>query len=128
MNKKPKLKKVAARIRRKKHVRRNLFGVAEMPRLSVFRSNCHIYAQIINDNDGNTIVSCNSNMKEIKSMIDSNENIKTKTDIATLIGEELAKKALAANISAIVFDRNGYLYHGRVKALAEGARKGGLKF
>ncbi|PID31144.1 MAG: 50S ribosomal protein L18 [Candidatus Cloacimonadota bacterium] len=127
MNKKPRLKTTAARLRRKKHIRKTVNGTPVRPRLSVFRSNVHIYAQLVDDISGKTIISFNSNTKEFKALADGNEKIKTKTDVAFLVGQEVAKKALAANIESVVFDRNGFLYHGRVKALADGARKEGLK-
>lgn len=127
MNKKPRLKKVAARVRRKKHIRKSVNGTEARPRLSVFRSNLHIYAQLVDDVTGKTLVSFNSNTKEFKELASGNEDIKTKTDVAFFVGQEVAKKAVAADIKTVVFDRNGYLYHGRVKALADGARKGGLK-
>ncbi|MCX6704758.1 MAG: 50S ribosomal protein L18 [Candidatus Woesebacteria bacterium] len=106
---------------RKRRVRAKIIGSADRPRLSVFRSNTHIYGQIINDEKGVTLVS-SSDVKIKK------ESKVTKTQIAGTIGEEIAKKALAKKIKTVVFDRNGFMYHGRVKALAEGARKGGLVF
>lgn len=108
--------KIRARIRGK------ISGTSQTPRLSVFRSNKDIYAQIINDENGTTLVSASSKEKEVASQ---KEN---KTNKATLVGKNIAAKALAAGISAVVFDRGGYLYHGRVKNLADGAREGGLKF
>jgi len=108
-------------MQRKRRVRAKIIGSAKRPRLSVFRSNTHIYGQIINDEDGKTLLS----FSDIK--IKKGAKI-TKTMIAGQVGEEIAKKALAKKIKTIVFDRNGFMYHGRVKALAEGARKGGLVF
>jgi len=105
---------------RKRRVRAKIIGSAARPRLSVFRSNTHIYGQIINDEEGKTLISF-SDIKIKKEKM-------TKTQIAGTVGEEIAKKALAKKIKTIVFDRNGFMYHGRVKALAEGARKGGLEF
>lgn len=105
--------------RRKKKVRAKIFGTEDRPRLSVFRSNKSIYVQVIDDTKGVTLVSL-SDKKLAKKM--------TKTERARKTGEELAKKAKAKKISKVVFDRGGYRYHGRIKALAEGARKGGLKF
>lgn len=111
--------KQAKRIRRKGRVRARVSGTAECPRLTVFRSNRGIYAQIINDEIGKTIVSVSA--KEIKTTGD-------KTAVSSELGKLIAEKAVAKNIGRVVFDRNGYKYHGRVKALAEGARQGGLKF
>ena len=96
-------------------------GTAEQPRLAVFRSNKEIYAQIINDATGTTLVSASSKQKDIKAK-------GSKTEVATLVGKAVAEKAIKAGINSIAFDRGGYLYHGRVKALAEAAREGGLKF
>jgi large subunit ribosomal protein L18 len=106
---------------RKRRVRAKIIGTTKRPRLSIFRSNTHIYGQIINDEKGETLLSF-SDLKIKK------EAKMTKTQIAGTVGEEIAKKALAKKIKTIVFDRNGFMYHGRVKALAEGARKGGLVF
>ena len=109
------------RLRIKHRIRRNLKGTAERPRLSVFRSNAQIYAQIVNDDLGTTLVSASS-------MGAISEQKITKTEQAKLVGQELASRALAAGITTVVFDRNGYLYRGRVKSLADAAREGGLKF
>lgn len=109
------------KIRRIARVRAKIFGTATAPRLAVSRSLQHIAAQLINDSLGQTIVAVNdSELKDVKK--------KTKTEIAQAVGELLAKKAIEKNISAVVFDRRHYTYHGRVKALADGARSGGLKF
>lgn len=110
------------RLRIKRRIRKVVSGTESRPRLSVFRSNKEIYAQIVDDVKGNTIVSASSRDKDISSAKG------TKTDIAGLVGKSLAEKALKAGIEAIAFDRGGYQYHGRVKSLAEGAREGGLKF
>ena len=107
------------RIRRHKRVRAIIKGTSERPRLSVFRSNEHIYAQLIDDAKGATLLSAKDT--EVKK-----KTIK-KIEIAGQVGENLAKKALAKGITAAVFDRGGYKYHGRVRALAESVRKGGLK-
>lgn len=113
--------KTDRRQRLKYHIRKKVQGSADRPRLTVFRSNTTIYAQVIDDEKGVTLVSSSSlELGEKK----KNTNI----EAATLVGKKLAEKALEAGISAVVFDRNGYLYHGKVKALAEGAREGGLKF
>ncbi|MGN1263684.1 MAG: 50S ribosomal protein L18 [Prevotella sp.] len=111
-------KKVERRIKIKYRIRKNVYGTAERPRLSVFRSNKQIYAQIINDDEGKTLTAASSLGLEAMPKIEQAEKV----------GELVAKKALEAGISSVVFDRNGYLYHGRVKQLAEAARKGGLKF
>jgi len=111
--------KQAKRIRRKGRVRAKVSGIATCPRLTVFRSNSGIYAQMINDEIGKTIVSVSA--KEIKVKGD-------KIAVSTALGKLIAEKALAKGINQAIFDRNGYKYHGRVKALAEGARSGGLKF
>lgn len=105
----------------KKSIRKTVVGTAERPRLTVFRSNAQIYAQLIDDNEGKTLLSCGS----LKN--DSAQKI-NKVEQAAMIGKELAEKAIAAGITEVVFDRNGYLYHGRVKSLADSAREGGLKF
>ena len=101
-------------------IRKVITGTPERPRLSVFRSNKQIYAQLIDDIQGHTLLSVSSRFEE--------HNDGNKTETAKEIGKRVAEKAIAANITEIVFDRGGYLYHGRVKALAEGAREGGLKF
>lgn len=111
--------KQAKRIRRKGRVRAKVSGTATCPRLSVFRSNRGIYGQIINDEIGVTIVSVSASEAKAKG---------NKTAISLELGKLIAEKAVAKGISRIVFDRNGYKYHGRVKAFAEGARSGGLKF
>jgi large subunit ribosomal protein L18 len=107
------------RIKIKHRIRNRISGTAVRPRLSVFRSNKGIYAQVINDLEGKTLVSA------------SNKNVEaagTKSEVAAKVGELVAKKCLEAGIDQVVFDRNGYLYHGRVQALADAARNGGLKF
>lgn len=115
-------KKVQRRFKIKANIRSRVSGTAECPRLSVFRSNKQIYAQLIDDVSGNTIVAASSR-------IDAIENAKvTKVEKAQMVGKELADKAVQAGIKKVVFDRNGYLYHGRVKHLADGAREGGLEF
>ena len=113
--------KADRRQRLKYHIRKKVKGSSERPRLSVFRSNTSIYAQIIDDIQGITLVSASSaELGERK----ENSNI----EVALQVGKKIAAKAQEAGIQAVVFDRNGYLYHGKVKALAEGAREGGLKF
>tara|TARA_B110000211_G_C13882622_1_gene465817 strand:- start:473 stop:826 length:354 start_codon:yes stop_codon:yes gene_type:complete len=113
--------KEARRSRIKKSIRKNISGTADSPRMSVFRSNKEMYVQIIDDVTGKTLVSASSSDKGF----DVNGN---KTETAQALGKVVAAKASTAGIASVVFDRNGYLYHGRVKALAEGAREGGLKF
>ena len=110
------------RARIKYRVRTIISGTAERPRLSVFRSNKQIYAQIIDDEQGTTIVAASSSDKTITAKEGS------KSEKATLVGNLVAEKALAAGVTVVVFDRSGYLYHGRIKQLADAARKGGLKF
>ena len=116
-------KKSRSEIRRKKHMKlRNRFsGTAERPRLAVFRSNNHMYAQIIDDTKGVTLVSASSLEKGF-------EGSGSNCEAAKKVGEAIAERARAKGIETVVFDRGGYLYHGRVKALAEGAREGGLQF
>ena len=116
------LTKVERRIRIKRRIRKVVFGTAERPRLSVYRSNKQISAQLIDDNAGKTLVAASSLCKEIA------EKKGNKTEQAQFLGAMIAEKATAAGIEAVVFDRNGYLYHGRVKALADAARNGGLNF
>jgi len=114
-------RKVFRRERIKHRIRKTIYGTAECPRLSVFRSNDQIYAQIINDDLGVTLVAASS-----QKLSDSQKV--TKTEKAKLVGADLSAKALAAGVTNVVFDRNGYLYHGRVKSLADAAREGGLIF
>ena len=110
--------KIARRNKIKTRIRGKISGTAERPRMSVFRSNKAIYVQVIDDLSGTTLVAASS-----KGMTEG-----TKVEIAAKVGEEIAKKAVERGIAEVVFDRNGYLYHGRVKSLADAARKGGLKF
>lgn len=118
------IKKELARERRHKRVRKRILGTPKRPRLVVYRSLNHIYAQIIDDLKGETLASASSLSQELRSKIEKGGNIKS----AYAVGELLARSAQKKRIERIVFDRGGYKYHGRVKALAEGARKGGLKF
>lgn len=111
-------KKVERRIKIKYRIRKNISGTVERPRMSVFRSNKQIYVQIINDQDGKTLAFASSQGLEAM----------PKCQQAEKVGELVAKKAIEIGISTVVFDRNGYLYHGRVKQLADAARKGGLNF
>jgi len=124
-------KKVEARLRRKKRVRKKIFGYPERPRVSVFRSHKHIYAQVINDVEGHTLVALSSLSLEVRTKVEelkSKGEVKGKVDVARLVGRMLAEKAKEKGITKVVFDRGGYKYHGRVKALAEGLREGGLEF
>ncbi len=116
--------KVLARIRRHRRVRKEIFGTPEKPRLCVFRSSKHIYAQIVDDLVGKTLVSASTMDSELKGKVKSGGNVKA----AKLVGALLAKRALSKSIEKIVFDRGGYLFHGRIKALADAAREGGLSF
>jgi large subunit ribosomal protein L18 len=118
-------KKKIRREKIRKRVRSKIFGTPERPRLSVYRSLKHIYAQIIDDTKGHTLVAMSSLSKEIRDKV---KEAKTKTEVSRIVGFALAKKALEKGITKVVFDRNGYKYHGRVKALAEAAREGGLIF
>lgn len=112
-------KKVLRRNAIRKRIRKELSGTPARPRLSIYRSNKAIYAQVIDDSNGHTIIAASS--RAITDKIN-------KVEAATRVGKEIAEKALAAGIAEVVFDRGGYLYHGRVKSLADGARSAGLKF
>jgi large subunit ribosomal protein L18 len=113
-----------ARDRRKLRIRKKVHGTAERPRLTVFRSLNHIYAQIINDDQGYTLAAASTLSPELKEREGGTGNI----DAAKAVGALLASKAIAASVNKVVFDRNGFLYHGRIKALADAAREGGLEF
>jgi large subunit ribosomal protein L18 len=113
-----------ARERRHRRVRRKVIGTSERPRLNVFRSLRHVYAQIIDDSAGNTLISASSMDKEVSGMVAGMK----KAEMAKVVGRVLAERALAKGVTAVVFDRGGYQYHGRVKALADGAREAGLEF
>ncbi|MEJ2595533.1 MAG: 50S ribosomal protein L18 [bacterium] len=115
-------KKEIRRFKIKQRIRKTVSGTAERPRMTVFRSNKQIYVQLIDDLSGSTLVSASSREKDIET-----DKI-TKIEQAQKVGKLIAEKAKAAGIENVVFDRNGYLYHGRVKSLADAARKGGLKF
>jgi large subunit ribosomal protein L18 len=124
-------KKLEARLKRKKRVRKKMFGYPERPRVSVFRSHKHVYAQVINDVEGHTLVALCSLSPEVRSKVEELKGkgeVKGKVDVARLVGRMLAEKAKEKGITKVVFDRGGYKYHGRVKALAEGLREGGLEF
>ena len=115
-------KTILKRVKIKKRIRKVVFGTNDKPRLTVFRSNKEIYAQIIDDTSSKTIVASSSKDKDLK--------LKTtnKIEVSKIVGDSIAKKALKAGVKNVSFDRNGYLYHGRVKSLADGAREGGLNF
>ncbi len=112
--------KIERRAKIKRRVRKNISGTVEMPRLSIFRSNKEFYAQIIEDVNGKTLAAASSLKIDSKGL--------SKSEVAKAVGAELAAKAKDAKIEKVVFDRNGFLYHGRIKAFAEGAREAGLKF
>lgn len=112
------------RVKKHKRMRYHLSGTAERPRLAVFRSNNHMYAQIIDDTVGNTLVSASTLDKDVKAEIEKTNNI----DAAKKLGAVIAKKALDKGISTVVFDRGGFVYAGKIKALAEAAREAGLEF
>jgi large subunit ribosomal protein L18 len=114
----------AARLRRHRRVRKHVCGTPERPRLNVFRSLRHIYAQVIDDSQGRTLVSASTVDLEVRPQIEG----LSKLDQARLVGKVLAKRALDQGVNRVVFDRGGYKYHGRVRALADGAREGGLEF
>ena len=114
--------KGSARVKIKYRIRKKISGVAGKPRLSVFRSNSDIYAQLIDDNNGVTLAAASSRQKDIQAQK------APKIEKSKLVGAAIATKAKELGISTVVFDRGGYIYHGRVKAVAEGAREGGLKF
>lgn len=114
----------AQHARRKRRIRKKIFGDTERPRLTVYRSLRHIYAQVIDDMSGNTLVAASTLSEETAKDVKQTGNV----EAATKIGDAVAKKALAVGIRRVRFDRNGFRYHGRIKALAEAARKGGLAF
>ncbi len=114
----------AARIRRHRRLRHKVSGIPQRPRLAVFRSLIHIYVQVIDDGSGRTLAAASDLEADLRSQCDG----RRKTEAAELVGEAIARKAAEKGIKAVVFDRGGAKYHGRVKALAEAARKGGLSF
>lgn len=116
------LTKLDRRLRIKRRIRKVVEGTTERPRMSVFRSNKEIYAQLIDDTTGKTLLAVSSRDKSLATLKGN------KVEIAQAVGKAVAEKAIAAGISAVAFDRNGYLYHGRVKSIADGAREAGLKF
>ncbi len=113
-----------ARIKRKKRIRKKMAGTPQRPRLSVFRSARHVYAQIVDDSRGETIVAASSIEKAVK----GHDPFENKVALASHIGKLIAERAAEKGIKKVVFDRNGFLYHGRVKAISDGARKAGLDF
>lgn len=110
------------RLRRKRRIRKNMEGTTERPRMSVFRSNKNIYVQLIDDRSGHTLASASSLEQDISSIEGD------KSAVAKRLGEVIAERAIAQGIERVIFDRNGYLYHGRVASVADGARSGGLNF
>lgn len=116
--------RIQGRERRKLRIRNKISGTPERPRLSVFRSLKHMYAQVVDDVAGATLAHASTLAKDVKPQADE----KNKSDAAKLVGETIAAQLKAKGITKVVFDRNGYRYHGRVKALAEGAREAGLEF
>jgi large subunit ribosomal protein L18 len=117
--------KIQNRKRLKTHIRMRVSGTSERPRFTVFRSLRHVYAQIVDDTAGKTLVAVSDLTKDVKADL---QDAKGQTAVGRKVGQLAAKKALEKNITKVVFDRNGYLYHGVVKAAADGAREGGLKF
>jgi large subunit ribosomal protein L18 len=117
------LDKQGARRRRKIRIRKKLSGTMERPRLVVYRSNAHIYAQVVNDVTGETLAASST-----LTLSRAGETVKLNKETAAKVGRDVARLALEKDIKAVVFDRNGYIYHGRLKALADGAREGGLAF
>ncbi len=117
--------KAKHRRRKKLHIRKKVMGTAERPRLSVFRSLKHMYLQLIDDTTGKTLLTVSSTSKDLADAVGKAKN---KTEVAKVVGEYAAKKAKDLKYERVVFDRAGYIYHGRVKAVADGARKGGLVF
>ena len=117
-------KRQEARIKRQRRVRKKVQGTSERPRLSVFRSTKHIYAQIIDDTKGHTLVACASTEEAFKNL----DKPESKCSAANMLGKMIAERAKEKGIEKVVFDRNGFLYHGRIKAVSDGAREAGLKF
>lgn len=116
--------RAAAREKRHYRLRNHISGTAERPRLAVFRSNMHIYAQIIDDTVGNTIVSASTLEADVKAKVEKTNDV----EAAKVVGETVAKKALEKGITTVVFDRGGFIYHGKIQALADAAREAGLQF
>ena len=116
--------KTQARLKRKKRIRKKLIGSADRPRLCVFRSAKHIYAQVIDDSIGKTLVAASSTEKAVR----EKSGTKKKVSDANAVGQMVGQRAIEKGVKKVVFDRNGFLYHGRIKAVSDGARKAGLKF
>jgi large subunit ribosomal protein L18 len=119
-----KVSRTKVRVNKHRKLRNRLTGTAQRPRLAVFRSNNHMYAQIIDDTVGNTLVSASTLQKEVKAELEKTNNV----DAAAQLGTVIAKKALEKGITAVVFDRGGFIYQGKIKALADAAREAGLEF
>ncbi|NLK21361.1 MAG: 50S ribosomal protein L18 [Epulopiscium sp.] len=119
-------KESRSKVRAKKHlkIRNKFYGTAQRPRLAVFRSDKHIYAQLIDDEQGNTLVSASTVEKDIVAKVEKTSNL----EAAKVVGELVARRALDKGLNEVVFDRGGYIYHGKVKALADAAREAGLQF
>lgn len=117
--------KIEARERRKSSIRKRVVGTTERPRLTVFRSNKHIYAQLVDDSVSRSLLTVSDQQKDLTAAL---EGAESKVDRAKIVGAAVAKACLAKGITKVVFDRNGYLYHGRISALADAAREGGLDF
>ena len=111
--------------KKKASIRKQVMGTPERPRLTIYRSAKHVYAQIIDDTSGKTLVSASTVSKDLREELKA---VKSEMEVCKLVGKYAAKRALEKKIQNVVYDRNGYLYHGRVKAVADGAREGGLKF
>lgn len=111
--------------KKKANIRKKVVGTPERPRLTIYRSAKHVYAQIIDDTSGKTLVSASTVSKDLREELKA---VKSEMEVCKLVGKYTAKRALEKKIQNVVYDRNGYLYHGRVKAVADGAREGGLKF
>lgn len=116
--------RAAARVKRHYRIRNKISGTAQQPRLAVFRSNKHIYAQVIDDVAGNTLVAASTLEADIASKVEHTSTV----EAAKVVGEAIAKKAMDKGITEVVFDRGGYIYHGKIQALAEAAREAGLQF
>jgi len=122
------IKKRLARLKRKKRIRRKVWGTSEKPRLVVFRSAKHVYVQLIDDTSGKTLTGVSTLTKDIRDTLADIRKKEGKVGVSKLVGKAIAERAKKLNIESVVFDRNGFNYHGRVKAVADGAREGGLKF
>lgn len=114
----------AVRLNKHRRIRNKVKGTAARPRLAVYRSNNHIYAQIIDDEKANTLVAASTMEKDVSAKLEITSNV----DAAKVVGQEIARKALAKGIEQVVFDRGGFIYHGRIQSLADAAREAGLKF